>query len=795
MVSFDYRLEPGMIKETQKEYLNYKKVISIITPTWNAKSTIYQTVNCILNQTYPFFEWIIVDDGSTDKESLKILKDIEKMDDRIKIFHKKSEGPSHARDFGVKKAASDTEFLVFIDDDDLLDKTYLECAYYSMCANENAAWCYCDVVNFGKIESLWSKKFSSERMKYENTLVSQAMIRKRVYDEVGGFALEGNGHYEDWVFWLKLMAKGYFPIHMSFYGFWYRRKENSGEFNLAKKYHKRNMQEIKEYASKVMGTVTAIEYPRENYNWDNIKDKIDGVYYPRYKDNGKTNILVMVPWMALGGADKFNLDLFKMIDKNRYSITLLSMQPTEYAWRQKFDEVCDEVFDLSTFIDRKDWLSFVNYMIETRDIDIIFNTNSVTGYMMLPYLHAKYPSIPIIDYIHMEEWYNRNGGYSRDSAAVGSVIDRTLFCNANSERIMREHFKRSGDSLGTVYIGVDSEKFDPKKYDSIKLREKYGISQEKFVISLIARIDYQKRPYLLMRIIEETVKCGKVDNLLFLVAGDGPLLESIKGIAREKNLTDYVSFIGKTDNPDEIYAISDMTLNCSIKEGLALTSYESLAMGVPVLSCDVGGQKELIDDTCGVIVPCLQDETEIHNYDYSFEEVKNYVDGIIKIYKNIDKYRKNSRKRVLNGFTIKNMVVNMEKEFETLSKLEKEKSSELSKHTDVFKELINEYFQADKGIYNWLCSEYNAKVYKDDVIPINKKQLIGFKFLKLGEKLHVRGEFEIVMYLSYEILINLKNLVVAIVKIPYLLIMMFVKLVFYDIKRIFSAIKRKILKR
>ena len=65
-----------------------------------------------------------------------------------------------------------------------------------------------------------------------------------------------------------------------------------------------------------------------------------------------------------------------------------------------------------------------------------------------------------------------------------------------------------------------------------------------------------------------------------------------------------------SDKTVEIYTLSDMTLNCSSLEGLALTSYESLAMGVPVVSTDVGGQTELIDDTVGAIVHYHKDATE-----------------------------------------------------------------------------------------------------------------------------------------------------------------------------------------
>ncbi len=706
--NFYYDLEPGRTR-LEREYEGNDVVISIVTPTYNSSELIFQTMNCILNQTYPYYEWLVVDDGSTSKESLEVLEKLESTDSRIKVLHKKNEGPAKARDYGVTKSNKNSKYIFFIDDDDLVEKTFLEIAYFTLSINKEAAWCYSDVVNFDGYHSLWNKKFSTEQMKKENLLVNSALIRKDAFNDVSGFKLEGKGLYEDWILWLKLLAKGYYPVHMSYYGFWYRKKKNSGEFQTALESHKDNMNLVNKYASKILDDVNPIEFPREVYNWDGITDSVD-ILKPRYKRNNKTNILVIVPWMTLGGADKFNLDLFSMIDKEKYSITLLSTQPTEYVWRQKFEEVCDDLFDLSTFIDCKDWTAFVNYIIETRNIDIIFNTNSTTGYEMLPYLHAMHPTIPIMDYIHMEEWYNRNGGYSRDSAAVTSVIDRTLFCNANSEKIMHEYFKVDKKKLGTVYIGVDANKFDPSKYDRVELRKKYKISSEKFVISMIARIDLQKRPYLLMRIIEETVKKNKIKDLLFLVVGDGPLLQVIKNIAKANDLEENVMFLGVSRKPDEIYAISDITLNCSIKEGLALTAYESLSMGVPVVSADVGGQKELINEKTGVIVPCLQKESEINNFVYSDIEVGNYVDGLIKVYNNIDDYKKACRKRILDKFTINHMVEKMTEEFASLTLLKKTDDNSI-KNIDIYKELLNQYYLGNKGLYSWLVSEYERKIY------------------------------------------------------------------------------------
>lgn len=792
MVNIDYHLEPGRTLRPHRQFEKHDPVISIVTPSWNSSDKIFQLANCILNQTYPYYEWIIVDDGSTNKESLKYLEEIEKMDSRIRVLHKKNEGLSKTRDYGIKHSTKTSEYIVLIDDDDLLDPTFLETSYFSMNAHPEASWCYSDTINFQGEETVWNKNFSSDRMKYENILVSQAMIKKEAFYDVGGFQLEGNGFYEDWIFWLKLLAKKRFPIHMSYYGFWYRRKVVSGQLKLARSNHKQNMRIIERYAEKITDVINAIEYPKDDYNWDTIHEKIDTVAVPKLKDSKKTHILVIVPWMMLGGADKFNLDLFDNIDREKYYITLLTTQPTEYAWRQKFEQTCDEVFDLSSFIDRKDWLAFINYIIESRKIDLVLNTNSQSGYAMLPYIRAKYPSMPIMDYIHMEEWYNRNGGYSRDSAGVGSVIDKTLFCNQNSERILVDYFKRNPESVGTVYIGVDADKFNPEKYDKKALQEKYHIPTNRTIISLIARIDYQKRPFLLMQIIKKTVE--KKKDVLFLIAGDGPLLPDIKRIARDQGLDPYVRFLGKTDKPDELYAISDMTLNCSIKEGLALTAYESLAMGVPVVSCDVGGQKELINKDTGVIVPCLQNEEDIFDFNYQKEDIQNYVDGILKISSHLDQYKKACRKRILDGFTIDNMAENMQKEFEQLFSKKMPETSDLTNHLDITKELITMFFLADKPQYQWLVTKYNRDVYGMDkpMEELSKKERFLLKGQALAARLHIPEEAELCFRFFYEIARQIKHFFESIIMVPVLLVRLVFKFIALEYRRIKRILKRKL---
>ena len=746
----NYKLYPGRKKETiDFETKDIKPEISIITAYFNGDTFIDETINSVLNQTFPAWEWIIVDDGSTNKKSIEKLKEIEKIDKRIKIVHKENSGLAATRDYGAKLANENSKYLFFLDDDDVINKTYLECAYWTLQTNKEATWAYTDLANFGEEEFEWIKYFDSEIEQKENLLVATALIRRKDFWEVNGYELREKAVNEDWNLWLKLLSKGKKPVRMNFIGFWYRKKKTGSELARSKENKERALSIINETASKIKEKVEAIQYPKQDYNWEGLIEEVQENIKYKVKNSGKINILMIIPWMITGGADKFNLDLISKIDKEKYNIIVVTTNPQINTWRQEFEQSAI-VYDLTTFIDKKYWISFINNLIEQYDINIIFNTNSYIGYSMIPYLKARYPQIPIMDYIHMEEWYNRCGGYSRDSSLVESCIDKTLVCNGNSKKILVDYFKRKKEEIETVYIGVDEEKYNPEKYNKKEILKEFNIDnkENKYIISYICRIDFQKRPMLLAEILKKLKE--KREDFICLIAGDGQLLPKLENKLKKYNLMKNVKILGNIKDTSKIYKISDLTLNCSIKEGLALTSYESLSMGVPVVSSDVGGQAELINNEVGMTVPCMQKEEEIFDFNYKDEEVTNYVESIEKILKNLEKYKSNCRKRIINGFTIDQMVINMEKQFEEVKlKPNKEKieiGKNLEKIKDITKELITKSFMANAEEYRWLCDQVNLKyfgeIYKNENnnsynyfdTPAGKFRL---KIIKITKKLHI----------------------------------------------------------
>lgn len=93
---------------------------SIVIPLYNCENYIEECINSILSQSYPHYEIVVVNDGSTDLSRNKVS---EIKDDRVRIIDKPNEGLLHARLTGVKESKND--YIVFLDADDKISNNTL----------------------------------------------------------------------------------------------------------------------------------------------------------------------------------------------------------------------------------------------------------------------------------------------------------------------------------------------------------------------------------------------------------------------------------------------------------------------------------------------------------------------------------------------------------------------------------------------------------------------------------------------------------------------------------------------
>ena len=99
-----------------------QKLVSIVVPVYNVEKYLREAVDSVCAQTYPEWELLLVDDGSTD-QSGAICDEYAQTDERIRVFHTDNRGVSCARNLGIENAKG--HWIAFLDSDDYLNKDCL----------------------------------------------------------------------------------------------------------------------------------------------------------------------------------------------------------------------------------------------------------------------------------------------------------------------------------------------------------------------------------------------------------------------------------------------------------------------------------------------------------------------------------------------------------------------------------------------------------------------------------------------------------------------------------------------
>ena len=179
-------------------------MISVIMLTYNREALVSRAVESILAQTYRNFEFIIVDNGSTDRSG-QIADDYAVKDSRIRVIHRERGNIGSGRNTGLDAAQG--EYISFIDDDDWAEPDFLEflldliqenAADVAICVAEDKAFDEKKMMNAEEalIELMWRKKYN---MAFPTKLFRQDLIEHLRFPE--------DGTYDDIALMYKLLAE------------------------------------------------------------------------------------------------------------------------------------------------------------------------------------------------------------------------------------------------------------------------------------------------------------------------------------------------------------------------------------------------------------------------------------------------------------------------------------------------------------------------------------------------------------------------------------------------------------
>lgn len=203
-------------------------LISIITPTYNRADFIAEAVESVLAQTYPHFEFLIVDDGSTDHTD-KVLEPYLN-DERIRLFRQENQGQSVARNVALDEAKG--EFICFLDSDNYWPAAKLEQQVRIFEQFPTTDVLYGDnvIINEAGEElsrnnmARYSGRIAPQMVKDNCVAMNTTMARRQCFDELGG--MSGKRRVaDDYDLWLRFSAKYEFRYEPEYWA-WYRVMED-----------------------------------------------------------------------------------------------------------------------------------------------------------------------------------------------------------------------------------------------------------------------------------------------------------------------------------------------------------------------------------------------------------------------------------------------------------------------------------------------------------------------------------------------------------------------------------------
>ena len=199
-------------------------LISVIIPCYNQGQYLAESIGSALASDYQELEIIVVDDGSTDPETIALLDQLAYS--KTRLIRQENRGLAAARNWGIAEAQG--TYILPLDADDRIGPQYISQAVAALEADPELGIVYCYAEKFGAADGpVTALPFTHGRMRFSNLIFCSAIFRKSDWELVGGYKPEMLYGCEDWEFWFSLLELGRGVLKLPFAGFYYRIREGS----------------------------------------------------------------------------------------------------------------------------------------------------------------------------------------------------------------------------------------------------------------------------------------------------------------------------------------------------------------------------------------------------------------------------------------------------------------------------------------------------------------------------------------------------------------------------------------
>ncbi|WP_313798514.1 N-acetyl-alpha-D-glucosaminyl L-malate synthase BshA [Cytobacillus sp.] len=172
-------------------------------------------------------------------------------------------------------------------------------------------------------------------------------------------------------------------------------------------------------------------------------------------------------------------------------------------------------------------------------------------------------------------------------------IEKSDVVTAVSKALVAQTYDvvKPNKAIRVVYNFIDERVY--RRTNSSYLKEEFGIHEGEKVVIHVSNFRAVKR---VQDVVKVFFRIAEQLPAKLLLVGDGPEMTAVCKLVSQLGIADQVIFLGKQDNLEELYSISDLMLLLSEKESFGLVALEAMACGVPCIGTKIGGIPEVIMD-------------------------------------------------------------------------------------------------------------------------------------------------------------------------------------------------------
>jgi L-malate glycosyltransferase len=317
-----------------------------------------------------------------------------------------------------------------------------------------------------------------------------------------------------------------------------------------------------------------------------------------------TKVLHIVPSFNQGGSERQALQLAAMLRRDSiFDLHLACLDPTgslrAEAEQAGFEQV--PAFPLTSFYDvnmARQLMRFVDYVRRER-FCVVQSHDFYTNIFAM--IGARIARVPVRIAAKRETGMRSNAQRAVERRAFGCASRVVVNSTAVAETLVSEGVPRR--KLSVIHNGIDLGRFALNGWSRSGFLARLGLPVGARTVALLANLRDNVKDYPMFLRAAALLK-EQFDDLFFLAAGEGGLMDQMKEQAVRLGLKDRVLFLGRCSQVPELLSASDICVLTSQSEGFSNAILEYMASSRPSVVTDVGGAREaIIDGESGFIVP------------------------------------------------------------------------------------------------------------------------------------------------------------------------------------------------